>query len=155
MKQFFGMSRQGDLSQALSGLSSPRFIMLMSNEKQFEAHVKEGGGDWCGSRRVHGGRQCSGQCAGAGLFHAGAGYPAPGRGYEEGGRQRPGCNLPGLLQRQRRLCADHHQCRAAQKEHLPCGRHRRPGEGFGQWAGLSGRCGLWTGTQSQWTGKGL
>lgn len=41
MKQFFGMSRQGDLSQALSGLSSPRFIMLMSNEKQFEAHVKE------------------------------------------------------------------------------------------------------------------
>ena len=41
MKQFFGMSQQGDLSQALSGLYSPQFIMLMSNEKQFEDHVQE------------------------------------------------------------------------------------------------------------------
>lgn len=40
MKQFYGMSRRGDLDEALSGLRSPEFIMLLSNNNQFEAHVK-------------------------------------------------------------------------------------------------------------------
>ena len=41
MKQFFGMSLRGNLEEALSGLRSPQFIMLLSNNTQFEAHVKD------------------------------------------------------------------------------------------------------------------
>lgn len=41
MKQFIGMSPQGNLDEALSGLYSPQFIMLLSNDAQFETHVKE------------------------------------------------------------------------------------------------------------------
>ena len=40
MKQFFGMSQSGDLTEAVSGLDNPQFIMLMSNSAQFETHVK-------------------------------------------------------------------------------------------------------------------
>ena len=40
MKQFFGMSRGGNLEEALRGLQNPQFIMLLSNNTQFEAHVK-------------------------------------------------------------------------------------------------------------------
>ncbi len=39
MRQFFGMSQRGSLDEALSGLRNPEFIMLFSNEAQFEAHV--------------------------------------------------------------------------------------------------------------------
>lgn len=41
MKQFFGMSQRGDLQQAVQGLHNPQFIMLLSNQEQFEAHVKK------------------------------------------------------------------------------------------------------------------
>ncbi len=41
MQQFFGMSQSGNLSEAVNGLKSPQFIMLFSNNSQFEAHVKE------------------------------------------------------------------------------------------------------------------
>ena len=41
MKQFFGMSRNGNLAEALQGLYQPQFIMLLSNDAQFEGHVKE------------------------------------------------------------------------------------------------------------------
>lgn len=40
MKQFVGMSPSGNLEEAVRGLHSPQFIMLMSNSSQFEAHVK-------------------------------------------------------------------------------------------------------------------
>ncbi len=40
MRQFFGMSQSGDLTEAVSGLDNPQFIMLMSNSAQFETHVK-------------------------------------------------------------------------------------------------------------------
>ncbi|MCI9258306.1 FIST signal transduction protein [Acutalibacter sp.] len=40
MKQFFGMSQSGNLDEALRGLSSPQFIMLFTNDGQFEAHVE-------------------------------------------------------------------------------------------------------------------
>ena len=40
MKQFFGMSQRGDLEEALRGLGSPQFIMLLSNDRQFEGHVE-------------------------------------------------------------------------------------------------------------------
>lgn len=40
MRQFFGMSRNGNLSEAVRGLESPQFIMLFSNSTQFEEHVK-------------------------------------------------------------------------------------------------------------------
>ena len=40
MRQFFGMSQSGDLTEAVSGLDNPQFIMLMSNGAQFETHVK-------------------------------------------------------------------------------------------------------------------
>ena len=39
MKQFFGMSQRGSLDEALQGLHQPQFIMLLSNNDQFEAHV--------------------------------------------------------------------------------------------------------------------
>ena len=39
MRQFYGMSQRGDLDEALQGLRSPQFIMLLSNADQFEAHV--------------------------------------------------------------------------------------------------------------------
>ncbi len=41
MKQFFGMSKNGSLTEAIRGLSKPEFIMLLSNDKQFEQHVEE------------------------------------------------------------------------------------------------------------------
>ncbi len=41
MKQFFGMSRQGDLKEAVRGLSRPELIMMFTNDKQFESHVSE------------------------------------------------------------------------------------------------------------------
>ncbi len=41
MKQFYGRSKNGNLKEALKGLSNPKLIMLMSNDKQFEAHVEE------------------------------------------------------------------------------------------------------------------
>ncbi|MDE7323287.1 MAG: hypothetical protein K2N73_11325 [Lachnospiraceae bacterium] len=41
MRQFFGMSQSGDLAEALRGLDNPQFIMLMSNNAQFETHVKQ------------------------------------------------------------------------------------------------------------------
>lgn len=41
MKQFFGMSRSGNLREAVSGLRMPQMLLLMSNERQFEEHVKE------------------------------------------------------------------------------------------------------------------
>lgn len=41
MRQFFGMSQSGNLKEAVQGLESPQFIMLMSNAEQFDAHVKE------------------------------------------------------------------------------------------------------------------
>ncbi len=41
MRQFFGKSRHGNLKEAVQGLNSPQFIMLMSNAGRFEEHVKE------------------------------------------------------------------------------------------------------------------
>ena len=40
MKQCFGMSQRGSLEEALQGLHQPQFIMLLSNDTQFEEHVK-------------------------------------------------------------------------------------------------------------------
>ena len=39
MRQFYGMSQRGNLDDALRGLYSPQFIMLLSNADQFEEHV--------------------------------------------------------------------------------------------------------------------
>ena len=41
MKKFFGMSQRGNLDEALRGLHAPQFIMLFSNDGQFEKHVEE------------------------------------------------------------------------------------------------------------------
>lgn len=41
MKQFFGMSQSGNLKEAVHGMSRPQLIMLLSNDRQFEAHVEE------------------------------------------------------------------------------------------------------------------
>lgn len=41
MRQFFGMSPSGNLQEAVRGLSKPQLIMLLSNNDQFEAHVKK------------------------------------------------------------------------------------------------------------------
>ncbi len=39
MRQFFGMSQNGNLQEAVQGLRNPQLIMLLSNTEQFEAHV--------------------------------------------------------------------------------------------------------------------
>lgn len=39
MKQFFGMSQSGNLAEAVNGLKNPQFLMLFSNNTQFESHV--------------------------------------------------------------------------------------------------------------------
>lgn len=41
MKQSFGISKQGDLKEAVRGLGQPQFLLLMSNSDQFEMHVKQ------------------------------------------------------------------------------------------------------------------
>lgn len=41
MRQFFGMSKSGDLKEAVQGLKNPQLIMLLSNSEQFEDHVKK------------------------------------------------------------------------------------------------------------------
>ena len=41
MRQIFGMSRNGVLAEAVSGISRPQFLMLLSNNQLFETHVKE------------------------------------------------------------------------------------------------------------------
>lgn len=41
MKQFYGASKSGDLSEAIKDLKSPKLLLLMSNPKQFEQHVAE------------------------------------------------------------------------------------------------------------------
>lgn len=41
MRQFFGMSQNGDLQEAVRGLKNPQLIMLLSNGDQFEKHVAE------------------------------------------------------------------------------------------------------------------
>ncbi len=41
MKQTFGMSMSGDLKAAVKGITRPQFIMLFSNNEQFESHVRE------------------------------------------------------------------------------------------------------------------
>ena len=41
MRQFFGMSLNGNLTEAVHGLRTPQFLMLLSNGSQFEAHVKK------------------------------------------------------------------------------------------------------------------
>ena len=41
MKQFFGKSQSGNLQEAVRGLNNPQFIMLLSNNDQFESHVKK------------------------------------------------------------------------------------------------------------------
>lgn len=41
MRQFFGMSQNGNLQEAVHGLKNPQLIMLLSNGEQFEKHVTE------------------------------------------------------------------------------------------------------------------
>jgi len=41
MRQFFGMSKQGNLKEAARGLEKPQLIMLLSNSGQFREHVQE------------------------------------------------------------------------------------------------------------------
>lgn len=41
MKQFFGTSNNGNLREAVNGLSSPGAILLLSNADQFEEHVAQ------------------------------------------------------------------------------------------------------------------
>ncbi len=40
MRQSFGMSQSGNLEEALRSISNPKFLMLLSNQNQFESHVK-------------------------------------------------------------------------------------------------------------------
>jgi len=41
VRQFFGTNQNGDLKEAVRGLQNPQMIMLISNQGQFEGHVKK------------------------------------------------------------------------------------------------------------------
>lgn len=41
MKQLFGMSQSGNLKEAVKGFAAPKLLLLMSNNDQFENHVRE------------------------------------------------------------------------------------------------------------------
>ncbi len=72
MRQFFGMSQRGNLDEALSGLRSPEFIMLLSNDSQFETHVKELERRFPGVPSIG----CIGMCYQAGVVENGVGVIA-------------------------------------------------------------------------------
>ena len=40
-KQFLGMSQRGNPEEAVRELRRPQFMMLLSNDRQFEDHVRE------------------------------------------------------------------------------------------------------------------
>lgn len=41
MKQTYGMSKNGNLAEAVRGITHPKLLFLLSNTEQFEQHVKE------------------------------------------------------------------------------------------------------------------
>lgn len=41
MKQTYRVDKGGNLTQLLNGINAPKLLLLMSNERQFEQHVKE------------------------------------------------------------------------------------------------------------------
>ncbi len=41
MKQIYGSSNSGNLSEALNGIRDPKLLIMMSNAKQFDKHVEE------------------------------------------------------------------------------------------------------------------
>ena len=41
MKQIYRVDKGGNLAQALSGITAPKLLLLMSNKEQFEKHVEE------------------------------------------------------------------------------------------------------------------
>ncbi|WP_300639854.1 FIST signal transduction protein [uncultured Oscillibacter sp.] len=72
MKQFYGMSQRGNLDEALNGLRNPEFIMLLSNDSQFEAHVKALEQRFPGVPSIG----CIGMCYQAGVVENGVGIIA-------------------------------------------------------------------------------
>nr|WP_325294248.1 FIST N-terminal domain-containing protein [uncultured Oscillibacter sp.] len=72
MKQFYGMSQRGSLDEALNGLRNPEFIMLLSNDSQFEAHVKALEQRFPGVPSIG----CIGMCYQAGVVENGVGIIA-------------------------------------------------------------------------------
>ncbi len=72
MKQFYGMSQRGNLDEALNGLRNPEFIMLLSNDSQFEAHVKALEQHFPGVPSIG----CIGMCYQAGVVENGVGIIA-------------------------------------------------------------------------------
>lgn len=72
MKQFYGMSQRGNLDEALDGLRNPEFIMLLSNDSQFEAHVKALEQRFPGVPSIG----CIGMCYQAGVVENGVGIIA-------------------------------------------------------------------------------
>ena len=72
MKQFYGRSQRGSLDEALNGLRNPEFIMLLSNDSQFEAHVKALEQRFPGVPSIG----CIGMCYQAGVVENGVGIIA-------------------------------------------------------------------------------
>lgn len=72
MKQFYGMSRSGDLKEAVKGISNPKLIMLMSNSEQFSKHVEELEEMFPGVPSIG----CVGMCYGTSVVEKGVGIVA-------------------------------------------------------------------------------
>ena len=72
MKQIYGVSQRGNLDEALNGLRNPEFIMLLSNDSQFEAHVKALEQRFPGVPSIG----CIGMCYQAGVVENGVGIIA-------------------------------------------------------------------------------
>ena len=41
MKQIYRVDKSGNLAQAISEITAPKLLLLMSNNEQFEQHVEE------------------------------------------------------------------------------------------------------------------
>ena len=72
VKQFFGTSHSGNLSEAVRGLQQPQLLILMSNSEQFEAHVKELEKRYPGVPSIG----CVGMCYDIGVIEKGVGVVA-------------------------------------------------------------------------------
>ena len=176
MKQFFGMSQRGNLEEALQGLHSPQFIMLLSNDFQFEAHVKALEQRFPGVPSIG----CIGMSYQVKVIENGVsviafsdGVSAAANVLEQvstmpvryihrleqdvqavGGSGRDTVLIE-LLRRKRRLRADHDLHRSAETGHLSGGGDRRQGKGLRQRTDLRGRGGLRPGAQPRRTHQDL
>ena len=159
MKQFFCMSQRGDLAEAVKNLYHPQFIMLLSNNNQFEAHVAELEKRFPGVPSIG----CIGMCYQTGVVENGVGVIAFSDGVSAAANAlecvstMPVKHIRRLEQDMQRVsggsrdtvcidfCTGNDACVLTTMNNAL----RQRGKSFRQWTGLSGRGSLWPDPQSE------